>query len=751
MDNDATTDGAETIEIIPSTQPKSGRWSPVVGDETLALLRQLPHESRDVVRDEALAVLSHAVPTDVAMGNVTGLVVGYVQSGKTMSFTTVSALASDNSYQIVIIITGISKPLFNQSTERLRDDLRLQTPGRKWKEFANPKATSRRSLIAAMARWVDPNIPDTDKQTILITVMKNRTHLNNTIRLVKSFDLTGVPALIIDDEADQASLNNLVSRGEESATYRRILDLRQCLPHHTFLQYTATPQAPLLINLIDVLSPEFAEVLTPGPTYTGGIEFFEKNLNLVIQIPFSDVPTNNNILNEPPNSLLEAMRLFFLGVAAGLILGRPPNNRSMMVHPSKSTTQHADYHRWVLSTMRHWQRTLALSEDHSDRIDLLQEFRDDYASLRTTLGAPPSFDDLIRRLPQAIRETVPTEVNTRQGATPSIDWRDYSHILIGGQALDRGYTVEGLTVTYMPRGQGVGNADTIQQRARWFGYKADYLGYCRVYLSGDTLRAYRSYVAHEENVRTQLREHEAMGKSLREWRRAFLLDYNRPTRNSVLGVDYITGNFASKWFEPKVPYNSDVAVTHNREIVEGIRSTVTFSPDAGDSRRTDGQRHLSTGDVSLKNAYEQYLTQLQFAHPFDSSRWVGLLLQIRHYLELHQDAPCTIYLMRPNSPPPRYRRVDINGQIDNIFQGAQPATNQNGVRQGAIYPGDRKVVAPHEVTIQIHQLDEVRDYEHPDGSSRDYSVLATNIPVVAVWLPQDMGAGWVVQDQGGSQ
>ena len=78
------------------------------------------------------------------------------------------------------------------------------------------------------------------------------------------------------------------------------------------------------------------------------------------------------------------------------------------------------------------------------------------------------------------------------------------------------FTVEGLTVTYMPRGRGVGNADTVQQRARWFGYKAQYLGYCRVFLADATRDDYRSYVEHEKNVRNQLRTHRETGQSLRE-------------------------------------------------------------------------------------------------------------------------------------------------------------------------------------------------------------------------------------------
>src|SRR5437660_687653 len=125
----------ETVEIITQPQIWQSRWLPSVGHETIALLQQLPEKSRETVRDEAFSVLSHCVPPTDANGQETGLVIGYVQSGKTMSFTTVSALAQDNNYQMIIVITGISINLFNQSNDRLQQDLRLADRGRKWKPF----------------------------------------------------------------------------------------------------------------------------------------------------------------------------------------------------------------------------------------------------------------------------------------------------------------------------------------------------------------------------------------------------------------------------------------------------------------------------------------------------------------------------------------------------------------------------------------------------------------------------------------
>ncbi len=106
--------------------------------------------------------------------------------------------------------------------------------------------------------------------------------------------------------------------------------------------------------------------------------------------------------------------------------------------------------------------------------------------------------------------------------------------------MDRGYTVEGLTVTFMPRGAGAGNADSIQQRARFFGYKKGYLSYCRIYLEQDLLTAYSQYVDHEKSIRSELVEFQKAGKSLDEWRRQFLMPPKlRPTRSKIVDIDYL--------------------------------------------------------------------------------------------------------------------------------------------------------------------------------------------------------------------
>jgi hypothetical protein len=726
----------ERVEVLRPRPASGALWQPLVGKETVDLIRtlDLPDESRQRVVEEAAKVLSRCVPPSAAGGRETGLVIGYVQSGKTMSFTTVGALARDNGYQLVVVITGVSVPLLNQSTDRLIKDLRLSTrKDRKWQRFTNPTPDGNdvTNLQNTLADWDDATVHPDERRTVLITVMKNVKHLDNLIAVLEALSLDRRPAIVIDDEADQAGLNTGVRQGRESATYQRLLRIRRALPHHTYLQYTATPQAPLLINLIDVLSPRFTELLTPGPDYVGGRDFFIEAPGLVRTVPESEIPSASNTLHEPPDSLLQALRLFFLGVAAGLIRDQGHGNRSMLVHPSQRTYDHGQYFTWVRAVTERWGATLGLPEGDSDRSELLDEFRDAFNDLQATVADLPTFEELIRRLPRAIRQCRVEEVNTRGGETPAIEWNaTYPHILVGGQAMDRGFTVEGLTVTYMPRGIGVGNADNVQQRARFLGYKRQYLGYCRVFLENIARDAYRSYVVHEEDVRARLAAYSATGKPLSEWKREFFLTSQlKPTRKSVLGLDYMRVAFSDEWWNPGVPHDTMEAVEKNREVVSSFVRSLRLSPDKGHADRSEVMRHLVDDDVSLESAFEDLLTRYIVTAPEDSQRFTALLILIRTYLEDNPEATCRVYVMSGGKL--RKRGLDEQGRIANLFQGAHPDT------RGAIYPGDRKLVRQGALTIQIHQL----VIEDEQGGS------ITGVPTLAVWVPREIAHDLVVQDQ----
>jgi len=566
------------------------KWQPLAGgaEASGVVQRKLPNEpaAQDAVQAAAAAILGRAMPPGAA-GQETGLVVGYVQSGKTLSFTTVAALARDNGFQLVIIVAGSSIQLSGQSRDRLRTDLGI-TPDRPrtWIAYHNPRRADAGNIQRIFDEWRDSKLPDSMRQTVLITVMKQHQNLRHLVELVGSLNLASISALIIDDEADQASLNNEVPEGTQSTTYRRLLDLRSALPSHTLLQYTATPQAPLLINIIDTLSPNFVEVLEPGPTYVGGVAFFVDHPALVRIIPPQQVPTAGNQLAGAPESLLEALRAFILGVAAGLKLDNGAGNRSMLVHPSHRTAQHQEFYSWISDVFEEWRRVLRESDSDGDKKELLQSFRAAHADLARTAADLPAFEELLRFLGSAFNRTSIVEVNRRRGGPVIIDWgQQYAWILVGGQAMDRGYTVEGLTVTYMPRGIATGNADTIQQRARFFGYKQRYLGYCRVYLETQTLNAFEAYVEHEEIMRAQLKHVAQKGMPLNDWRRAFVLDPSlKPCRDSVLEFDYVRSLISSDWFTPGYVLSDEATIATNRRVVSEFLSSLRLALDAGDHR-----------------------------------------------------------------------------------------------------------------------------------------------------------------------
>ena len=742
MNNTENRPQTEIVNIIREVDAKlDGSWQPREGETTLSLQKQtlqsgIKEHEWENIKDGAISILSKCVPPNATPRQETGLVVGYVQSGKTLSFTTVAALARDNNYQMVIVIAGTSTNLRDQSTKRLEDDLDLLTrSGRNWHHFKSDefKAGDHTKIEDVLTDWQDSSVPEWDRQTVLITAMKNHRHLEKLASVLSQLQLSGVPTLVIDDEADQASLNTKVQKGQTSTTYERILSLREYLPHHTFLQYTATPQAPLLINLIDMLSPNFVKVLSPGETYKGGKAFFLDGLSQIRTIPESDIPTKDLPLDAPPDSLLEAMRIFFLGVSAGIILDRSEGNRSMMVHPSRETIGHSQYYHWIETVRKSWLETLDLNEDERDYQDLLEGFKDSYQDLQGSVPNLPSFETLLSRLLYAIRKTQLHEINSTSGKTPGVPWHNtYAHILVGGQAMDRGFTVEGLTVTYMPRGKGMGNADTIQQRARFFGYKQNYFGYCRVFLENSVRDAYRDYIIHEEDIRERLIAHDETGESLDGWKRTFFLDRSlKPTRHNILGTDYSQRNLSDQWHTPKAPHDPMEAVDENRAIVRQFMKKWSFGEYTENTKQNESW-HPEAINISLKDLCEELLVPLQFKRWIDTDKFTQVHLQIAVYLDSHPNELCTVYHIR-NDDNPRTRTLDENDEIPELFQG--PSS-----RIGDRYPGDRQIKAVEGVTVQIHNVTVI----HQNGE------VVPNIPAVAVWLPKNMAQDMLVQHQGGT-
>lgn len=759
---------AAIVEITGNTNPNNSKWKPYQGEEIDALLKYKGftdelgniNSTGDKVIEETFKILEMCGDPNQLRNVETGLVIGYVQSGKTLSFTSVAALANDNQYQIVIIIAGTSVPLSEQSFERMKKDLRVDARfDRKWTILKNAGTQEDRDTIEMkLEQWADKTFPRENCSTLLITVMKNGNRLRNLTDLFRGLNLNGVPTLIIDDESDQASLNTRaranaqagqdVNEGDASTIYRRITELRTVFPHHTFLQYTATPQANLFINIMDRLSPNFIKLLTPGNGYTGGNTFFIQNPNLVRRIPQNEIPSNHNPVHEPPESLLFSLKLFFLGVVAGEI-NRDQRNRSMMVHPSRLTNSQNIYFTWIRNVCESW-KTLLQSKspaDQDERNELISEFKMAYDDLFLTVKNLPEFNELTNtRLLHSIKNTRIMEINASRGKTPEIRWSDfYSHILVGGQAMDRGFTVEGLTVSYMPRSLATGQVDTTLQRARFFGYKGSYLGFCRVWLDNANIEAFRAIIEHEEDVRKRLEEFNVNNKHLNEWDRETVLDQMlRLTRPNIIYNDIDRDYFGQEWFVVGAPHDTENLIEYNKSVVNDFVSKhiLNFATNQGHIERTDLQKHLEA-ELPLNETLKQLLNRLKFTRETDSQTYSSLRGLINSYLQENPNETCLVYLMSSKIDntsilqTTRQRRLNQHDNIQQIFQGEQPTSNGR-LRKGEVYIGDRNIRNQDKITIQVHKL-HLTDPSGNDVYDENENVIYNDLVSLAIWIPETIG------------
>lgn len=699
------------------------------GATAQSLLEYSVKESaRETVFHESMSIFSKCLYPKSSDAQDLGLVVGRVQSGKTASFETVIALARDNGYKLVIILAGTTKLLADQSTKRLKKDLQVDGVRQKdWVVFSSAEGYIEEVLKSTIEKHGKKARRFLKHKPVLLTLLKHYSHIDKLSEVLEKISMSGIPTLIIDDEADQASHDAKAKKDDSSTTFLSILRLRTAIPYHTYLQYTATPQAPLLIHIANELSPRFVHVLPMPEGYVGGETLFYDNSRYIKTIPEDEIPSPNEVLKETPESLYEALAVYITGVAIGFIMG-DDDIHSMLIHPSRLKDVHYNDLLLVRDTLGEWEREFALPDNDLDRIDLIGDFKKAYCELEVTSTDLPPFDQaLLEAISEAIEETSVVEVNSNNAA--GVNWESsVSHILVGGQSLDRGYTVKGLTVTYMSRGTGVGNADTIQQRARFFGFKEDYLHLCRVYLAEESRRAFEAYVDHERSLYSQLLECQEAGNSLKDWKRRFILDTDlKPCRQNVLHYGYSRW-CPDRWWNTEPFALADELNRKNKQLIEMVSSKYVFQQQPGHEDRTPFQRHTFSNEIPLSEVLVDLVSEWCGTSKAEKDTLLGYVLQLSEVLEKDPDATCCIYFMSPTKQ--RERSVSTQMRIQNLYQGSN---SKSGVE---IYPGDRKYYDSKKVTIQIHDVKLIKDNE-----------VRERMSILAIRIPSSLACDWLVQDK----
>lgn len=686
---------SEEIKILPSPTPN---FAIVEGERTRDLLNRLNKldaEEKHNLISESSTILSQCINPVNTVGSTTGIAIGYVQSGKTMSFTTLTALAIDNGFRIIIYFAGIKNNLLEQTTKRLKKDLLTETDNSvHFKVYQSP------SVDESVHIKIKHALELTRKPAILVTVLKRYDSIDKLTKVIGSIEvreaLGNNGVLIIDDEADQASLNTYARKNsksedweddEFSTTYASILNLRAAIPNHSYIQYTATPQGPLLINIMDLLSPKFHVVLTPGKSYTGGKVFFEKNSDLIITIPNTEVYHHkHNQLNDCPQSLINALQNFLIGVAITVNIEQRENFLSMMIHADREKDASRKFYDWVKKLLDVWATVLKLNATDPSKIELKQEFRENYKEATRRIDNAPAFDVVIEEVLQVILDTNMELVI--QGSR-EIDWSNASsHILVGADMLNRGFTVEGLAVSYMPRySVGKSNADTIQQRCRFFGYKLNYLDSCRVYLPNDSILEYREYIEHEEIMRNNLKQ-----SSLAELEQLLILSNSmNPTRNNILSIDVVTHKL-NGWRQMNALQHIDENIAFVSDFLSN-HEFVNFH-DYGTPDRNHRYVRLEIEKVI------EFLKDFKVMNMPDALRKSSTIQYLRFLADKKDITFADIFEMSYGVERGRERKLDgeeSKMKINNIFSGRSTSGSN-------VYPGDKAIRFEDVFCIQLHKV-----------------------------------------------
>ncbi len=467
-----------------------------------------------------------------------GLVVGYVQSGKTANFTAVIAKAADAGYRAFIVLSGTKRSLRQQTQKRLEHEL-VDIDKVSWHT-----PTSDRDFSLRNPGNPEYFLSSQDKKVIFV-VKKNTSILRNLITWLgrtRSDVLNNCPFLIIDDEADEASVNTARNQVEQAAEDRErsainlwLVRLLTLLPKAAYIGYTATPFANVLIdpsveNQGDLYPRDFIIALPKPEGHFGTERLFGRarlvgedeeefsGIPLINIIPDDDVSlirpsygNRNEFEPELPDSLKDAINYFLLGICARYVKGQNLQHSTMLVHTTMYTRVH-DLTRELIEKYRlELLKNLKLDDNNLlSQLNALWNQQQNQADPNEFFNtAPTSFSELKPYLFDVIENTKVVVDNSRSEYRLNYEDPAQLQIVIGGNTLARGLTLEGLIVSYFVRAARA--YDTLLQMGRWFGYRHGYEEIPRIWMPQELEEQFHDLALVEAELRQEFEKYSKKG------------------------------------------------------------------------------------------------------------------------------------------------------------------------------------------------------------------------------------------------
>lgn len=525
-----------------------------------ALAKELKaRESLHVIAERAATILGYSVDPIAGQAEPSyGLLYGLIQSGKTSVITITAAMAVDNGFKCAIILTSDLNPLYSQTLRRIRSQLR----GLK---------------VFGKSDWQDQSFERQMRTSPFVVVCsKNSSHLSSLLDAFKragSAGAKGLPTMIIDDEADQASLNTqtMKNAAKNTAEISKINDLitkfRKFFQINTYLQVTATPQALFLQRPDGLYRPSFTVLSEPGPGYVGGDAFFEENSRLLVSVDLNEVeelksghqPTPTY---KVPDGLKNALLSFWVAGAARNIQF-PEENFSFLCHISHTKIDH----KHIVGVIDQF-REFAVNAFSDRRAPPFQKLETGLIAAHQDLtdtepGLPP-FDKIIERIGFLLPAASIKEINSNSNEEIVPD-HPYS-IFIGGNKLGRGVTIPNLITSYYGRNPKRPNSDTVLQHARMYGYRQSHIGVTRLFLPDKLADHFRIIHQMEKALRALVAKH-PQGR----FEGIYLAPPMQATRRNVLDPNAIGVYVAGGWVNPRYPLRSNSMTSKTKSLDDLLR------------------------------------------------------------------------------------------------------------------------------------------------------------------------------------
>jgi len=526
--------------------PRLQKYLIETGELPPAIVSTLDHVTDDILD-------SCGDPKKDGSWSYRGMVIGHVQSGKTTNYGSLICKAADAGYKVIILLAGITNSLRSQTQQRMDEYFigrktvfnaatEVSYPITNYSLNGKPRTPDfgtsedsdfdRNNAVAgaAFAALAEPKI---------FVCKKNKSILGNLNTWIKDQAVgqrINQPLLLIDDEADNASINTHQDPTRSTAINCLIKEILSQFERSTYIGYTATPFANIFIDpdsedelkREDLFPRNFIKALEPPTNYCGAERYFsdEGNLRKVSVRNLNDDRFNSDykdILPLPhkkdvsleviPPSLEFSVRCFILGITVRILRGQGSKHCTMMVNVSRFNDIQDKVHGEIYKYITQLKNAITVFSKSADPfrdhniLDLKNTFEEEFAETIVD-DEIIDFDSVLPLLNEAISPVLILTVNMKS-KKGTLNYKDKAHkdtglrvIAIGGLALSRGLTLEGLMTTYLLR--NVSASDTLMQMARWFGYRNGFEDLCRIFLPEEGIEHYESIHAASEELREEI-------------------------------------------------------------------------------------------------------------------------------------------------------------------------------------------------------------------------------------------------------